>query len=106
MRIKAAARLFAALGDETRLQIAARLSAGGPMSMSQLTAGSKLTRQAIAKHLRVMEKARLLHRMRRGRESVCQLELQAIDDAQRSLDLISKQWDGALSRLRALVEDK
>jgi DNA-binding transcriptional ArsR family regulator len=102
---KAAARLFAALGDETRLHLVSRLSAGGPASIATLAAGSKLTRQAISKHLRVMEKARLIHRTRQGRESVCRLDPQSLDAAQRSLDLIGRQWDGALERLRTFVED-
>lgn len=102
---KVSARLFAALGDETRLHLVSRLCAGGPASIATLAAGSKLTRQAISKHLRVMEKAHLIHRSRRGRESVCHLDPQSLDTAQRSLGVIAKQWDDALGRLRAFVED-
>src|SRR5215469_11980652 len=101
----ASARLFAALGDETRLHLVSQLSAGGPASIASLTAGSKLTRQAISKHLRVMEKARLIHRARQGRESVCRLDPQSLNAAQQGLELIAKQWDRALERLRAFVED-
>jgi DNA-binding transcriptional ArsR family regulator len=102
---KDSARLFAALGDETRLHLVSRLCAGGPASIASLTAGSKLTRQAISKHLRVMERARLIHRTRQGRESVCRLDPQSLNTAQRSLEMIAKQWDGALERLRTFVED-
>ena len=101
---KLSARLFAALGDETRLRLVSRLCAGGPASIATLAAGSKLTRQAISKHLRVMEKAHLIHRTRQGRESVCRLDPQSLETAQRNLDLISKQWDGALARLQSFVE--
>ena len=75
------------------------------MSIAKLTAGSKITRQAITKHLRVLEQARLVHGARRGRERHWQLDRRRLDDARRYLDLISKQWDNALGRLREFVED-
>jgi DNA-binding transcriptional ArsR family regulator len=102
---KTSAPLFAALGDQTRLQLVARLCDAGPMSITRLTAGSKVTRQAITKHLRVMQAAGLVRSARHGRESVWQLDLRRLDDARRYLDLISKQWDDALGRLRQFVED-
>jgi DNA-binding transcriptional ArsR family regulator len=75
------------------------------MSITRLTAGSKVTRQAITKHLRVMEQAGLVRGTRHGRESVWQLDQRRLQDARRYLDLISKQWDEALGRLRDLVEE-
>jgi predicted transcriptional regulator len=75
------------------------------MSISRLTAGSGVTRQAITKHLRVMEEAGLVRSTRHGRESVWQLEQRRLDDARRYLVLISKQWDDALGRLRQFVEE-
>ena len=102
---RGSAPLFAALGDETRLRLVARLCDRGPMSIARLTAGSRITRQAITKHLRVMERARLVHSARRGRESVWQLDQRRLEEARRYLDLISRQWDGALERLRRFVEE-
>jgi DNA-binding transcriptional ArsR family regulator len=102
---KNSAPLFAALGDKTRLRLVARLCDAGPLSITRLTAGSKVTRQAITKHLRVMQAAGLVRSARQGRESVWQLDLRRLDDARRYLDLISKQWDEALGRLRQFVED-
>jgi DNA-binding transcriptional ArsR family regulator len=75
------------------------------MSITRLTAGSDVTRQAITKHLRVMEEAGLAHSTRQGRESVWQLDQRRLEDARHYLDLISKQWDDALGRLRKFVED-
>ena len=75
------------------------------MSITRLTAGSKVTRQAITKHLRVMEQAGLVRGTRHGRESVWRLDQRRLQEARRYLDLISKQWDEALGRLRDLVED-
>ena len=101
----ASALLFAALGDETRLKLVARLSEHGPMSISALTAGSNITRQAIAKHLRVMETARLVRGVRQGRESIWELDHRRLEDARRYLALISQQWDDALARLRDFLKD-
>lgn len=103
-RHKISAPIFSALGDETRLRIVSRICDDGPMSITELTEGSKVTRQAIAKHLRVMEKARLMHCKRRGRETVWHLDRQRLEDARHYLDVISKQWDEALNRLRNFVE--
>ena len=98
------ARLFAALGDETRLRLVSRLC-DAPMSITGLTGGFRVTRQAITKHLRVMEEAGLVRSSRRGRESVWQLDQRRLEVARHYLALISKQWDDALSRLRKFVED-
>ena len=96
--------MFAALGDETRLLLVARLSGGQPYSISQLTQGSKLTRQAITKHLRVLERVGIVHSVRAGRESRFQFDPQPIEGMKEYLDFVSKQWDEALSRLKAFVE--
>lgn len=63
-----------------------------------------MTRQAITKHLRVMEGAGLVRCSRSGRESVWQLEQRRLEEARHYLDSISKQWDAALGRLRKFVE--
>jgi DNA-binding transcriptional ArsR family regulator len=102
---RSSAPLFAALGDETRLRLVSRLCEGGPLSIASLTAGSRVTRQAITKHLRVLEGAGLVRSRRRGRESLWQLERNRLREARRYLDLISLQWDEALGRLRTLVEN-
>jgi DNA-binding transcriptional ArsR family regulator len=104
------AAVFAALGDETRLALVARLSDGRPASISQLTeaqptGGSKRTRQAITKHLRVLERARIVHGARRGRESLYELDPKPMQELRVYLDLVSEQWDRALGRLRSFVEE-
>jgi DNA-binding transcriptional ArsR family regulator len=102
---KSCAPVFEALGADTRLRLVSRLGRDGPMSVTQLTAGSGVTRQAIAKHLRVMQHAGLVRGSRHGRESIWQLERRRLDEARRYLDQISEQWDAALERLRRFVED-
>ncbi len=100
----ASAPIFAALGDETRLRLVSRLCESGPTSIAKLTAGSVVTRQAITKHLVVLADAGLVRGTREGRESVWELEPRRLAEARRCLDLISKQWDDALGRLKAFVE--
>ena len=102
--VRDAAPLFAALGDETRLRLLIRLSSGGPGSITQLSAKSDVSRQAITKHLRVLADAGLVSSTRRGRERVWDLEPRRLADAHVYLERISKQWDDALERLRAFVE--
>ena len=99
------ASVFAALGDETRLSLLTRLGGGAPISIARLTEGSALTRQAITKHLRVLEGAGLVRGVRRGRESVFELEPKPLDEARRALDGISRRWDEALARLKKFVEE-
>ncbi len=105
MRTRSHARLFAALGDETRLRLVVRLCEDGPASITQLTTGTKITRQAITKHLRVMEGSGLARSTRHGRESVWQLDQRRLEEARRYLDAVSKRWDDALLRLRQYVEN-
>jgi DNA-binding transcriptional ArsR family regulator len=105
LRPKRTAPIFAALGDETRLRIVARLSAGGPMSIAHLTRDASVTRQAVTKHLHVLAHAGLARSSRLGRESVWELQPERLDAARRCLDGISQQWDTALDRLKIFVED-
>jgi DNA-binding transcriptional ArsR family regulator len=97
--------VFAALGDENRLRLLARLGSGEPMSISRLTAGSGITRQGVTKHLRVLAGAGLVRGSRRGKESLWQLERRRLEDARRSLESISRQWDESLAKLRIFVEE-
>jgi len=99
------APVFAALGDETRLALMAKLCGGRPHSISQLTRGSKLTRQAITKHLRVLESAGIVHSVRSGRESRFEFDPEPMEGIKEYLDFVSEQWDQALSRLKSFVEN-
>ena len=101
-----AAPLFAALGDETRLALVDRLGAGGPQSITRLTTGSAVTRQAITKHLHVLADAGLVHDTWRGRERIWALDTDRLDEARHYLDQIAQEWDEALDRLKAFVEDE
>ena len=104
-KLNAAAPVFAALGDQTRLRLVARLCSGGPTSIAGLTAAVEVTRQAVTKHLHVLEGAGLVRGARRGREQVWEIEPAQLEEARSCLDLIASQWDAALERLRLAVEE-
>src|ERR1700723_2321571 len=101
---RAKAAVFAALGDETRLSLLAKLSSGQRYSIADLTAGTRLTRQAVTKHLRVLERVRIVHGTREGRESLFTFDPQPVIEMKEYLEMVSKQWDLALARLKAYVE--
>ena len=96
---------FAALGDETRLSLVAKLCGGQPHSIAQLTQGSRLTRQAITKHLRVLEDVGIVRSIRAGRENLFEFNPKPIGDLKAYLDFVSEQWNQALTRLKSFVED-
>src|SRR5205807_1667294 len=102
---RAPAPIFAALGDEVRLSLVRRLSTDGAMSIVRLSEGQSVTRQAITKHLHVLEGVGLVHGARSGRETVWTLDPEPLYSARGSLEDISRNWDAALGRLRALVEE-
>jgi DNA-binding transcriptional ArsR family regulator len=104
-RLAASAPVFAALGDPQRMVLVSRLSRRGPLSLSDLTEGSAITRQAVTKHLRVLEAAGLACSQRSGRETVWQLDRRPLAKARDHLDAIARQWDEAIERLRLFVED-
>jgi len=114
-RRQAHASAFAALGDETRLALVAKLSDGRRYSISQLSdaqpfggsnnGGSKLTRQAITKHLRVLERVGMVRCQREGRESRFAFDPRPVMEMREYLEKVSAEWDAALGRLKAFVED-
>jgi DNA-binding transcriptional ArsR family regulator len=98
------APIFAALGDEMRLRLIAVLCVGGAMSITQLTSGTNITRQAITKHLSVLAAAGLVRDVKVGRERLWEFEPAQLDEARRSLEMIARQWDHALTKLKLAVE--
>ena len=103
-RGRSQAPVFAALGDETRLLIVTKLAAGRPCSISHLTSGTRLSRQAVTKHLRVLENAGIVRGRRTGRESLFAFNPERIEEMRAYLAFISEQWDQALARLQSFVE--
>ncbi|MEZ0390138.1 MAG: ArsR/SmtB family transcription factor [Verrucomicrobium sp.] len=99
------AALFAALGDATRLSLVTTLASGQPRSVSQLAEGYTLTRQAISKHLGILEDVGLVHSVRAGRESLYALDPGPMRELRTYLEQVSEQWDLTLGRLKAFVEE-
>ncbi len=99
------ASVFAALGDPTRLALLKRLSDGQTRSISTLSADTRMTRQAVTKHLHVLQQVGLVANLRVGRESRFAYRPEPVAEAIAYLDQVSAQWDAALSRLKAIVED-
>ena len=97
--------VFVALGDETRLSLLGRLSVDGPLSITRLSEGTGVTRQAITRHLYALGDAGLVRNARRGREMVWELDAKRLEKARQYLDQIAAQWDDAADRLKAFVED-
>lgn len=100
-----AALLFAALGDATRLTLLQRLSDGGPASISTLADTFAITRQGVTKHLQVLASAGVIDGSRQGREQVWAINPKRLADGRRHLDRISQEWDDALARFKAHVEE-
>ncbi len=99
------ALIFAALGDETRLQLLVKLGTGVPLSIKQLTMDLPVTRQAVTKHLRVLEIAKLVTQETHGRERRFIARQAGIDEAQEALKVIAQQWDDALTRLKNFLDE-
>ncbi|AXK72175.1 transcriptional regulator [Lysobacter sp. TY2-98] len=98
------ARVFAALGDPTRLRLVTLLCAGGALSIAQLTATTHMSRQGVTKHLEVLAQAGVVQDVRSGRERLWQLDPRQLEAARRTLEIIGQQWDVALGSLKAFVE--
>ena len=103
-RERTLARVFFALGDGTRLALVRKLLAAGALSATALSQDAAVSRQAIVKHLQVLEEAGLVAHERHGREVLYALDARRVDEARAFLDAISAGWDRAIERLRGIVE--
>jgi DNA-binding transcriptional ArsR family regulator len=106
LKLTEAVPVFAALGDPTRLRLLGRLSVNGPLSITRLSEGTGVTRQAITRHLYTLGDAGLVRSARHGRERVWELDRKRLEKAKQYLDQISAQWDAVVDRLKAFVEDQ
>jgi DNA-binding transcriptional ArsR family regulator len=102
--VDAAAPVFAALGDATRLGLVSRLAETGPMSITKLASGTSMTRQGVTKHLRILGKAGVMRDARRGRERIWEIDVVHLRIAEQFLEHASARWDAVLDRLKAFVE--
>ena len=105
LKMAEAVPVFAALGDATRLSLLGRLSVEGPLSITHLSEGTGVTRQAITRHLSALGDAGLVRDARRGRERVWELDVKRLEKAKGYVDQIAAQWDDAADRLKSFIED-
>jgi DNA-binding transcriptional ArsR family regulator len=103
-QLKHHAEMFAALGDPTRLKLVSKLVGGEPHSISELTEGAKISRQAVTQHLKVLENVGVVRSEKRGRESLYILRPEPLEEIQKYLSVIAEQWDRSLQNLKAFVE--
>ena len=96
-------RTFAALADPTRRSILAHL-ARGDKCVTHLAKPHAMSLPAVSKHLRVLEKAGLLRRRRRGRIHEMQLDAKPLREAALWVDEYRKFWQGSLDRLAEYLE--
>jgi DNA-binding transcriptional ArsR family regulator len=99
------APIFAALGDQTRLRLVAQLAAREPMSITRLTVGTDITRQAVTRHLEVLAEAGLVRATHRGRERLWELDESGLEPARRFLAHVSEWWDEKLAELKSNLEE-
>lgn len=104
-KVERQANIFAALGDPTRLSLVAKLIDGKPHSISTLTKRTRITRQAITRHLTVLENVGLVSGAKVGRESLYVLDPKPLRSVQEYLDIIAAQWDKSLHDLKMFVEN-
>jgi len=105
LKLQHRADIFAALGDPIRLSLVSKLVGGKPHSISALTEGTKVTRQAVTKHLRVLEDVGVVHSTKDGRESLFELDTKPLESLQEYLEIIAIQWDQSLNNLKKFVEE-
>jgi DNA-binding transcriptional ArsR family regulator len=104
-KVALTAPVFAALGDPVRLAMVSRLCVEGPLPTVLLQQTTKVSRQAVTKHLRMLESTGIVKSDRVGRDRLWRVEVQQLKRVRTYLDRISAQWDTALERLRTFVED-
>ncbi|HKJ01629.1 MAG TPA: metalloregulator ArsR/SmtB family transcription factor [Longimicrobiales bacterium] len=97
--------VFTALADPTRRWILERLHREGPHSVTELAAPLAMTRQAVSKHLGVLEGAGLLEREPRGRERLIRARREPLDEVTAWVEACSAAWDERLRRLEAYLDD-
>jgi len=92
--------LLAALADPTRRAVFERLNSEGPASASKLATELPISRQAIAKHLNLLDSVGLVDRREEGRQVVYSARVAPLRDVATWLETVGDEWDTRLERLR------
>jgi ArsR family transcriptional regulator, cadmium/lead-responsive transcriptional repressor len=97
--------LWSAIGDPSRRQVLDLLVSNGAASASWLAGRVTFSRQAVSKHLVVLEEAGLVSRRKQGREVLYQVEVGRLDQAARAMVELAAQWDQRLDTIKQLAEN-
>jgi DNA-binding transcriptional ArsR family regulator len=104
MTTQADGELWSAIGDPSRRQVLDLLVSHGEASASWLAGRVPFSRQAVAKHLAVLERAGLISRRKQGREVLYQVRASRLDEAARAMTEIAARWDRRLGAIKRLAE--
>ena len=96
--------LWSAIADPSRRRVLDLIVSNGGVSASWLAGHVPFTRQAVSKHLVVLEQAGLISRRKQGREVLYQVEAGRLDQAARALADLATQWDRRLDTIKRLAE--
>jgi len=99
-------QVFQAVSDATRRDILDRLRTEGPLSLTDVAAPLTMTRQAVAKHLDVLQSAGLVTRRQRGRERIHEVRDEPLRSLSDWLAPWEAEWDARLARLKDHVDGK
>jgi ArsR family transcriptional regulator, cadmium/lead-responsive transcriptional repressor len=96
--------VFEALADPTRREVVRRLAEGGPATATELAGELPVTRQAVAKHLAVLDRAGLVEGRRNGREVHYTVRPERLDEAVRVMAGVTAQWERRLRVIKVRLE--
>ena len=96
--------LWSAIADPSRRRVLDLLVSNGEVSASWLAGRVPFSRQAVSKHLAVLERAGLITRRKLGREVLYQVETGRLDQATRAMAELAAQWDRRLDAIKRLAE--
>ena len=96
--------LWSAIGDPSRRRVLDLLVSNGEVSASWLAGRVPFSRQAVSKHLVVLERTGLISRRKEGREVLYQVEAGRLDQAARAMAELAAQWDQRLAAIKRLAE--
>lgn len=104
MTAKVDDRLWSAVGDPTRRRMLDLLLADGGGTATSLSAQLPVTRQAVAKHLIVLDRAGLVHSVAAGRERQYHVDSAQLARAVAQLNAVGATWDARLQRIKRIAE--
>jgi DNA-binding transcriptional ArsR family regulator len=96
--------LWSAIADPSRRQVLDLLVSNDAVSASWLAGRVPFSRQAVSKHLVVLERAGLISRRKQGREVLYQVQASRLDQATRAMAGLAAQWDRRLATIKRLAE--